>query len=75
MKRYKDQRRKILSAERRKSRQAKSIKVGTPQKMQETYNKNKDRLNSHRIKQQLYVKPEDPTITTEDIRKLVNSIR
>ena len=46
MKRYKDQRKKILSVEIMKSRQAKSIKVVTPQKMKETYIKNKDRFRN-----------------------------
>ena len=76
MKRYKDQRRKILSVEIMKSRRAKSISVVTPQKMQETYNKNKERFRNEsfaRIKTITIRKnPEDPTITTEDRRKLVN---
>ena len=79
IKRYKDQRRKILSVEIMKSRQAKSISVVTPQKMQETYNKNKERFRNEsfaRIKTITIRKnPEDPTITAEDRRKLVNSIR
>ena len=79
MKRYKDQRKKILSVEIMKSRKAKSIRVVTPQKMQDTYNKNKERFRNEsfaRIKTITIRKnPEDPTITTEDRRELVNSIR
>lgn len=78
MKRYKDQRKKILSVEIMKSRQAKSIKVVTPQKMKETYIKNKDRFRNEtfaRIRTITIRKnSEDPTVTAEDQKSLINSI-
>ena len=79
IKRYKDQRKKILSVEIMKSSKAKGIKLVTPQKMQETYNKNKDRFREEsfaRIRTLTIRKnSDDPKKSTKDQKLLIDTIR
>jgi len=79
IKRYKDQRKKILSVEIMKSSKAKGIKLVTPQNMQETYDKNKDRFREEsfaRIRTLTIRKnSDDPNKSTKEQKLLINTIR
>jgi len=79
MKKFRDMRRKIISVEMMRSSQAKGISVVTPQQLNETYQKHKDKFREEtfaRIRTIMIPKAtKDPTIELDDQRKLITEIR